>query len=108
MLRLVLAGGEVACPRHEAEEVSPTSSATSHETAQEHHHGADHQQESAPEEQPVLPDCCQAMATCASGVAIAASNGAPILPPAHIDAFSRVASLTLSRVESPDPPPPKA
>ena len=106
MFRLMLAGGDVACPRHDLTDTAAPVAAS--ESSEGHHHGAESPRKDPAPEQNSVPNCCQAMATCASGAAIPSADATPPASPAHDGAFARVASLAVSRVESPDPPPPKA
>ena len=108
MVQLVLAGGELACPRHDRESGSSAGVVTATEShgANEHaHHGSD--QAPRPDEHRPPTDCCPAMNTCSSSVALRSGGDVMTTPPSPSSIATDVASLPLSRVESPDPPPPK-
>ena len=72
----------------------------------EHHHQSS-QQDTAPSEPHPVSDCCPAMSTC-SGTAIQVAETTVSLKVVHNERPVDVVTLSQSRVESPDPPPPKA
>lgn len=108
VIPLLLRGSDLACPghgKHEAGVASPV--ATESSEGHQHHHD-DSGQHPAPTHHSPASDCCPAMNSCTGGVAIHATE-------AQIAAWSwdavpiaDVLTPSTSRVESPDPPPPKA
>ncbi|HEX6944402.1 MAG TPA: hypothetical protein VF128_15845, partial [Gemmatimonadaceae bacterium] len=109
MFQLALAGGELVCPRHSDESGSGAGvpvAAESHGAHEHAHRGSD--QAPPPNEHHPSPDCCPAMNTCSNSAAIQSGSDVLATPSSRYSVATHVASLPLSRVESPDPPPPKA
>ena len=102
----LLRGSEVACPRH-GEDHGPAAVASTSMEGHEHHHQSA-SQNTAPSEHHAPSDCCPAMSTCAGGTALQVVDNALSLWSLHNDAPVDVTMLSRSRVESPDPPPPRA
>ena len=102
----LLRGSEAACSRH-GEHPSATVVATEPMEGHEHHHESSGQN-TAPSEHHAPSDCCPAMSTCAGGSAIQVVDNTLSLWSLHNDAPVDVTVLSRSRVESPDPPPPRA
>lgn len=109
MFQLVVAGRGPVCPQHDREHASSAVASDVTETSEGHQHAQHHSEEpSSPDQHYPMPDCCPAMNTCSSSVALRSAGNllsAGILP-LSIPVY--VATLFHSRVESPDPPPPKA
>jgi hypothetical protein len=101
----LLGAREVACPRHGANH--PPAAAAMEPTAGHEHHHESPAQNPAPREHHAPSDCCPAMSSCSSVAAIQVADDDLtswfLLNEAPLD----VVTLALSRVESPDPPPPK-
>ena len=106
MIQLTLVRGEMACPRHDSGAAAPAH----HQTGSTEHHGGHEGNTgpSAPDEGAPLPDCCQAMTACAGAVAVHAPGETLIAQHATDARLTLTPSLFVSRVETPDPPPPKA
>jgi len=116
MLHLNVAASDSACAKHaaghdHAEHASEVGTmagmhmtrATEMQTTLPSH--AEHP--SRPCETPIVPSCCQAMASCSS--TYAANQVSADWLPIRADAFVRTAvKVPLSRVFAPDPPPPRA
>ena len=107
LLHLSSARADDACTEHSA---ATGATPTHHESVAPGDHLA-HSAEAIEEEAcetPALPECCQALATCSITLG---SQGSPRVDEAHRLHASVVAALEtapLSRVATPDPPPPKA
>ena len=100
----LLGAREVACPRHS--EVQLPAAATESMTGHEHHEETPGQS-TAPGEHHAPSDCCPAMNTCSSGAAMQVFDNSLAGPSWHDDVPADVVTYSPSRVESPDPPPPK-
>jgi hypothetical protein len=101
----LLGAREVACPRHG--ENRDAAAATASPTGGHEHHHQSTGKEPPPGRHHAPSDCCPAMNSC-SGAAIQVDEIAFGTSSLHNDAPADVAALVRSRVESPDPPPPKA
>ena len=108
MFQLVLAGREFVCPQHDRESASSAAASAATESSEAHHGQHDPGKSSEPSQHHPMPDCCPAMGACSSSVALrsAASLLTGGISPSSAPVY--VATLVHSRVESPDPPPPKA
>lgn len=102
----LLGSSELACPRHDENHTPPVVSTEPMEGHE--HHDETSGQNTAPVEGHPIPDCCPAMSTCSSGAAIQAADSNAAARSWHDDAPVDIATFSPSRVESPDPPPPKA
>jgi len=102
----LLGAREVACPRH-GESQLPVAAETESMKGHEHHHETSGQS-TAPGEHHAPSDCCPAMNTCSNGAAIQVFDNALTGRWWHDDVPADVVTYSPSRVESPDPPPPKA
>jgi len=114
MFQLAFAG-ELACPQPDVERAPVHRQA---DPAAAHHHGhedanagtptdhapADH----GPGDHGTMPPCCQAMAACSSAFALQSANSTFVAASPHATRLVLAASLRVTRVEAPDPPPPKA
>ena len=100
----LLGAREIACPRHGNHETAPV--ATAPTEGHEHHHQAS-KQDPPPSEHHTPSDCCPAMSSC-SGAAVQVVDNPFGMTSPHNDAPAEGVELVHSRVESPDPPPPKA
>jgi hypothetical protein len=103
---------EIGCPRHggtrDVARAAATAAAPAAPSTQGHeHHHQDGGKDAPPSKHHAPSDCCPAMNSC-SGAAIRADNAAFNNSCLHNDAPALVAAIGQSRVESPDPPPPKA
>ena len=104
LANLSFARGEWSCPRHD----SNTADQAAQTESSAHHHGQDEHSDRTPADRGPQPDCCQAMTAC-SGAAVLPPPGSTLI--ADVPTTTRLMlapSLFVSRVESPDPPPPKA
>jgi hypothetical protein len=104
----ILASSDVTCLRHgNADRAQPMAQVPG-ETTDAHHHGENPQRSPASSDLPTTPDCCQAMAMCA--VINALECVASVVPAKviHGAVVAFTATPPLSRIETPDPPPPKA
>ena len=107
LLHLSSARANAVCTEHGTTSGAP--SAAHHETAASNDHSAHSAQAVEDEacETPVLPECCQALATCSITFG---GQGSLRAEQGHLLHMSVVAALErapLSRVATPDPPPPK-
>ena len=109
MLPFLLRGSNFTCPGHgDHKEGAAAPPAAEPMQGHEHHQAAPEQSSAPGEHSHPLSDCCPAMSSCAGGVAVHEGGSAMQYElwrdaiPAHV-----VTSLH-TRVESPDPPPPKA
>ena len=108
MLPFLLRGRNLACPGHEDHKEGVSAPAAAELMQGHEHHPAAPEESSVPVHSHSLSDCCPAMSSCAGGVAVHEGDSAMQdelwrdAIPAHV-----VTSLH-TRVESPDPPPPKA
>lgn len=100
----LLGAREVTCPRHGENQDSVAATASPSEGHEHHRQGAE--QDPAPSKHHAPTDCCPAMNSC-SGAAIQVDDQALGPSALHNDAPVVVAAFVHSRVESPDPPPPK-
>jgi hypothetical protein len=107
MSQLVLASSDLVCLQHGGEKGPAAATSLSDRPAHAHHHGGDTRQPDAPDDLPAPSDCCQAMTTC-SNFAFRSGDADLPAPAAHTGALTLVASAPLSRIETPDPPPPRA
>lgn len=108
MSQLVLASSDLVCLKHGGEEGSQATAMLSDTPVDVHHHGDQTRQPNAPEELPALPDCCQAMTTCSASFALRSGEADLLVDAAQTGALTLVSSVPLSRIETPDPPPPRA
>jgi len=106
MIPQLLGASDVGCSRH-GEDEKPASAATEPMAGHEHHHESPGQN-TAPDEHHPSTDCCPAMNSCSSGAAIQVVENDLTSWTWAGDAPTDVATSSRSRVESPDPPPPKA
>ena len=116
LFQLAVAGGELACTRRGVDQRS----AVQHgDVKPAHQHGHDaHTGDSSPaDNQPsnhgpghhaTMPPCCQAMTACSNAIPMLSSNANFLEAPDHAGRLVLAMSLLVSRVEAPDPPPPKA
>lgn len=101
----LLGASEVGCSRHDDDQ--PAAAATQSVAGHENHHDSSGHNTAPPEHHPVS-NCCPAMSSCTGGTAIQAVDNALSTWSWHNEAPLDVVMLSRSRVESPDPPPPKA
>lgn len=101
MLHLSVARVDAACAMHDG--AAPESS----------HDGMQHGDGGAPAEQapcdtPSAPECCQALASCASILSVAegADGVTPLI--VHATIAAAASERPFSRSSAPEPPPPKA
>jgi hypothetical protein len=105
LANLSFAGGEWSCPRHDADSAAQS---TQNESSARHHGQDERTDDRTPTDRGPKSNCCQAMTVC-SGAAVLPPSGSTLI--ADVPATTRLilaSSLFVSRVESPDPPPPKA
>ena len=81
-------------PHHDVVETSPEAGA--------------HAATGMPCDSPTPSDCCQALASCASGMEIAGETAIAVLTSSHDAAIAVFSAMPVSRVTTPDPPPPRA
>ena len=98
-------GAEIGCPSHGDDHNSVAASAPM-EGHEHHQQGSD--RDTVPTETHPASDCCPAMSSCWSGGPLQAADNGLTGPALHNGAPSGVETLLRSRVETPDPPPPKA
>ena len=103
LLPPLLGASEVACPRHG----NDGAAAAAAEPMEGHAHHQGSQQDTTPSEHHPISDCCPAMSTCAGSTAIQVVDDALSLWFLHNDVPADLVTLSRSRVESPEPPPPK-
>ena len=101
----LLGAGEVSCPRHS--EPDRTAAVTTAAMAGHEHHHEGSAPNPAPVERHPVSDCCPAMSTCSGGTAIQVVDTGLTRWSWHNESPAELATHTRSRVESPDPPPPK-
>ena len=102
----LMGASEVGCSRH-GEADKPAAAAAEPLAGHEHHHESSGQDTTPSEHHPVS-DCCPAMSSCSNGAAIQVDESDLTTWSWHNDAPADVVTFSRSRVESPDPPPPKA
>ena len=61
-----------------------------------------------PCDHPTQSDCCHALTACASGMELAGETAIAVLASSHDVAIAGFSAMPMSRVTTPDPPPPKA
>jgi hypothetical protein len=108
MSQLVLARSDLLCLQHEGESSTAKAAVTDVADASHHHDGETQGQQSVPSEHQSLPTCCPAMTACSTGFAIQSEIGSLTLALRRDGVVAVVGALPPSRVESPDPPPPKS
>jgi hypothetical protein len=96
----------VACAGNEDRDVANVGAPPEQLEGHQHHQSSGSGESTAPTGRHQLADCCPAMGAC-SGFAVGANTAALTTWQQHADALTVVATLSLSRVESPDPPPPR-
>lgn len=102
----LLGASEVACPRH-GDHHRPAATATEPTQGHEHHHQPAGESKGPSKHHPIS-DCCPAMSTCSGATAIQVGDHGLSLWSLDNEAPADVVTFSQSRVESPDPPPPKA
>ena len=107
LLHLSSARADAACTEHgTAPGATP---ATHHESAAStNHHG--HSGDASEDEAcktPALPECCQALATCSVTLGSQASLRVDEIHLLHVSVVAALQRAPVSRVATPDPPPPK-
>ena len=101
----LLGASDVGCSRHASDD-KPAAVATEMMAGHEHHHESSGENTVPNEDHPVT-DCCPAMSTC-SNSAIQVVDNELTSWSWHNDEPTDFVTSSRSRVESPDPPPPKA
>jgi hypothetical protein len=113
MMRLSVARADVVCAQHShapASRPAVPSHAMDHgETTPAPIHDARHEAPTQHQacDTPALPDCCQALASCSLSFGGQATVAA-FLPTTTDAAVAALIEIPLSRVTTPDPPPPRA
>jgi hypothetical protein len=105
MSHLVVAGSDLVCTTHGGHAATHESQAP---MPGMHHHGdaGDTSKEAC--KVPVRSDCCEAMTTCATNVALTSVGDDHASPKDDAGIAVFVADAPLSRLVPPEPPPPKA
>ena len=105
MVPLLLRGVDRACPQHGPRDAT----ATAANAMEAHHHGNQGSTDTpAPRDSHPVSDCCPAMNNCSGGATIETATNDVAGTSWHDELPGYDATLLRSRVESPDPPPPKA
>jgi hypothetical protein len=115
LLHLNLVRADIACAGDELEHDTPHGTmdhAThdGHVAAAADHLAGTHEPASSDEscERPVQADCCQALASCSTAIGGATEVAIGSVAPENRLAVAALIEIPLSRVTTPDPPPPKA
>jgi hypothetical protein len=102
----LMGAGDIACSGNARHDVAGAAAPVELMEGHRHHLPAGTNESPAPTERHQVADCCPAMSAC-SGIAIGATAAALTAGKQHGQAPTIVATLAVSRVESPDPPPPR-
>ena len=101
----LVGASDVGCSRH-GSDAQPAAAATETMAGHEHHDERSGENTVPSEDHPV-PDCCPAMSTCSNGAIQVVDNDLTSWS-WHNEEPTDFVTSARSRVESPDPPPPKA
>jgi hypothetical protein len=107
LLQLSLARADAVCTEHGTAPGAPPAHHESVPIGDPHVHSAEAMEDEACET-PTLPECCQALATCSITLGSQASLRVDETRLLHVRVVAALETAPLSRVATPDPPPPKA
>ena len=103
MFHLMLVGSDLVCLTHGTHEAHARALAHQDTAGHSDQHGSQ-----APCDVPARADCCTAPTSCSTNIAVRAQYVTASVDPPQARAIAGAVETPLSRIEAPDPPPPKA